>query len=257
MSEEKYQIAEKARYAKLILLKDELQHFDTVLRDKCADVDGWIMKLRATRLVFLTLNNVKDSADNFRADDDKNLVLKTRAIRRNLVFANHFRNKGIGHLNDNLLKRAVQWHPHLFHESQKDGGSAQLAEANRAVIEAAVNSFIDENGDQKVFGTEIDLVYPPDAERFFSYLAEIVNEAIEWLSVAAASQIGNIHHHTDEDVRELAAVAGKTNFDLKATTDIDISEEEIEASLSVALEKLEQQGCEPQVLEVLRKLMAK
>lgn len=257
MSEEKYQIAEKARYTKAILLTDELQHLDSVLRDKCADTDGWITKLRATRLVFLTLNNVKDLADSFRADDDKNLILRTRALRRNLGFANHFRNRGIGHLNDTLLRRAVQWHPHLFHESQKDGGSAQLAEAHRAVIEAAINSFVDENGAQKIFGSEIDLAYPPDAEKFFSYLAGIVNEAIEWLSVATASQNRNIHHHTDEDVRELAAVAGKTNFDLKAPTDIDISEEEIEATLSVALETLEQQGCEPEVLEVLRKLMAR
>lgn len=257
MSEEKYQIAEKARYTKLILLKDELQHFDTVLRSKCADVDGWIAKLRATRLVFLTLNNVKDLADNSRADDDKSLVLKTRALRKNLAFANHFRNRGIGHLNDTLVRRAIQWHPHLFHESQKGGGSAQLAEAHRAVIEAAINSFIDENGVQKVFGREIDLAYPPDAEAFFSYLAGIVNEAIEWLSVAAASQNRNIRHHSDEDVRELAAVAGKTNFDLKAPTEMDISEEELEASLSVALETLEQQGCEPEVLEVLRNLMAK
>ena len=62
---------------------------------------------------------------------------------KELSFANHFRNRGIGHLNDTLLKRAVQWRPQIFFEGFNDSNEFQLIEAQRAIIESCINSFID------------------------------------------------------------------------------------------------------------------
>jgi hypothetical protein len=54
MSEDKYQITEKGQYLNLLILKDKLQNFDTLLSKVIRDSDAWLSKLRATRGVFLT-----------------------------------------------------------------------------------------------------------------------------------------------------------------------------------------------------------
>ena len=255
MTEDKYQISEKAQYIKFLLLKDELEYLDGVLSDVIADHEAWLTKLRATRSVFLTLNNVKDAADRIQNIGDEDFVAKTRKLKRDLIFANHFRNRGIGQLNDTLLKRAVQWSPQIFHESSRDNVVFQVIEAQRTIIESCINSFIDNDGVQKIFGTEIDLMYPPDAKQFFTYLSEIVNGAIGWLSEGASILINSIDHHSDAEIQELAAIAGQTNFDLKAESDLSISAEEMKERFSNAIEALERHGATHEILEFLRERM--
>jgi hypothetical protein len=147
MSEDKYQITEKAQYLNLLILKDELQSFNMLLSEAITDADTWLSKLRATRGVFLTLNNVKDAADRVRVEGSTEFTLSTRYLRKNLIFANHFRNRGIGHLNDTLLKRAAQWSPQIFYESAKDNSSFKLIEAHRVIIELCINSYVGNSGD--------------------------------------------------------------------------------------------------------------
>ncbi len=252
MTEDKYQITEKAQYINLLLLKDELEYFDRILSEEITGLNDWLTKLRATRGVFLTLNNLKDAADRIQINGDEDFVTKTRKLRRNLIFANHFRNRGIGHLNDTLLKRAVQWSPQLFYESSKNNEVFQLIEAQRTIIESCINSFIGKDGIQKIFGAEIDLIYPPDAKQFFTYLSEIVYEGIRWLSEAASILIDSIEHYTDEEIQELSVIAGQTNFDLKAESDLNFSAEEMKAKFSDAILALEKYGAEPEILEFLR-----
>ena len=198
---------------------------------------------------------MKDAADRIQVKGDGDFVAKTRKLRKNLVFANHFRNRGIGHLNETLLKRAVQWSPQLFYEESKENEEFQLVEAQRTIIESCINSFIDKDGIQKIFSTEIDLMYPPDAKVFFTYLSEVVNETISWLSGAVAIILDSIEHHTHEEIQELATIAGQTNFDLKAESDLNFSAEEMRDRFSNAMEALEQHGAKPEILEFLREKM--
>jgi len=251
MTDDKYQITTKSQYINLLLLKDELQYFDGVLSEVVSDTETWLTKLRATRTVFLTLNNVKDAADRIQVQGSREFIEKTRKLRKELIFANHFRNRGIGHLNDTLLKRAVQWSPQIFYEESKENKDFQLIEAQRTIIESCINSFIDKDGTQKIFGAEIDLMYPRDAKLFFTHLSEIVNEAICWLSEATAILLDSIDHHTQEEIQELAAIAGQTNFDLKAESDLTFSAEEMKDSFLRVIEELEQQGVDPKILEFL------
>jgi hypothetical protein len=252
MTEDKYQIKPKAQYLNVLLLKDEIRYFDGLLSGVISDIDNWLTKLRATRGVFLTLNNVKDAADRIQLNGSEEFVEKTRTLRRNLMFANHFRNRGIGHLNDTLLKRAVQWSPQLFYESSRGNEAFQIAEAQRTIIESCINSFIDKEGVQKVFGTEIDLMYPPDAEQFFTYLSGTVHESIDWLTEALAILRDKIEHHTDDEIQELAAIAGQTSFDLKSESDLVFSADEMKARFASAIEALEQEGADPEIMGFLQ-----
>lgn len=252
MEVDKYQFSKKSQYLNLLILKDELQHHDKMLSGETLDAQGWLTKLRTTRSVFLTLNNVKDAADRVRVEGSKDFVTGTRELKKKLIFANHFRNRGIGHLNDTLLKRAVQWSPQIFYESAKENETFQLIESQRAIIESCINSFIDKGGVQKIFGTEIDLMYPPDARVFFSYLSEIVNETIAWLSEATLITSREIDHHTDDEVHELAAIAGQTNFNLKEDAEYSYSLEEHRNVFSKVIKELEEERTDPKILQILR-----
>ena len=90
MTEDKYQISEKAQYIKFLLLKDELEYLDGVLSDVIADHEAWLTKLRATRSVFLTLNNVKDAADRIQNIGDEDFVQKQENLKEILSLQTTF-----------------------------------------------------------------------------------------------------------------------------------------------------------------------
>lgn len=252
MTEDKYQILEKSQYMTLLLLKDELQYFDEVLSEGIMDISSWLSKLRATRSVFLALHNLKEVSERVQLQGDSEFVAKTRKMRRDLIFANHFRNRGIGHLNDTLMRRAAQWHPQVFLNGVQSDAHLQTVEAQRAVIESCINSFVDQDGKQKNFGTEIDLMYPPDATQFYEYLATQVKESIEWLTEAIAILGASIKYHSKEQIQELAAIAGQTNFDLKEESDITYSEDVVNERLENYLKELEKQGVDPKIIDLLK-----
>lgn len=257
MTEDKYQILEKSQYMTLLLLKDELQYFDQVLSEGVMDISSWLSKLRATRSVFLALKNLKEVSERVHIKGDSEFTAKTRKMRNDLSFANHFRNRGIGHLDDTLMRRAAQWHPQIFQNGVQSHAHLQTAEAQRAVIESCINSFVSqEDGKQKNFGTEIDLAYPPDAERFYEHLTTQVKESIEWLTEAIAILGAGIKYHSEEQVRELAAIAGQTNFHLKEESDLTYSENVVNERLESFLKELEKQGLvtDPKVIDFLKNL---
>ena len=252
MAEDKYQFQTKSQYLNLLILRDELQHLDTVLSQPINEAQDLLTKFRATRLVFLTLNNVKDVAERVHLIGSRDFVKKTRALRKELLFANHFRNKGIGHLDEALLKRAVQWSPQIFYETSKDNEMFRLIQSHRAIIESCINSFVDNEGAQKVFGKEIDLNCPPEAREFFSYLSETVKAAIDWLAEATSASFEKINHHPDEEIHELAAIAGQTNFNLKESPEYSYSVQEHREVLAAVLKELEEDGSDPKIVEYLR-----
>tara|TARA_R110001592_G_scaffold129810_5_gene342595 strand:+ start:3019 stop:3792 length:774 start_codon:yes stop_codon:yes gene_type:complete len=252
MEKDQYQFREKSQYLNLLILRDELQHLDQVLSQPIEESKDLLTKFRATRSVFLILNNVKDASDRLQLEAPQDFVKKTRELKKKLVFSNHFRNRGIGHLDGILLNRAVQWSPQIFYETAKDNELFRLIESHRAIIESCINSFVDGNGVQKVFGKEIDLMYPPEAREFYSYLSSTVKEAIAWLATAESMTFEKIDHHSNEKVQELAAIAGQTNFKLKETPQFSYSVEEHREVLSTALAELEEHGSDPETVAFLR-----
>jgi hypothetical protein len=255
MSAEKYQIKEKAYYLNLLLLKDDLKYFHKLLGKSVKDPDDWLGKLRNTRQVFLILDNVREAAKRIKnLKGPQAYIEQTRNIRKTLNFVNHFRNKAIGHLDHTLLERAVQWTPSLFSEDCKGDDRFQTIEGNKAVIEASINSFIDEEGIQKVFKTEIDLMYPPDYESFYKYLWEVVTDSIDWISEALVILSSQIKYHSPDEMHKIASIAGKTEFDLSLESDITYDEMESKKSFEKAVEKLKDMGTDQKIIALLESM---
>lgn len=146
----------------------------------------------------------------------------------------------------------MQWSPHLFHETSKDNEIFKLIESQRTIIEACINSFIDQEGIQKVFETEIDLMYPPNAELFFGHLNKLVLDSLGWLEEASDILLNSIEHNGEDEMRELGAIAGQTNFNLNEESTFSYSLEEHREVVSEALKSLEQIGADSRVLELIK-----
>ncbi|MCC4833830.1 hypothetical protein LMH66_14395 [Shewanella sp. 10N.7] len=252
MEEEKYQIDIKANYINLLLLEDELKHFDLILSKPIKEMLGWVEKLRTTRSVFLTLYNIKDVTSKLRIQSPNEYVVKTKALRKKLELANHIRNKGIGHLDTTLLKRAVQWNPLMFVKTGKETEELRLADAHRAVLESCINSYIDNDGVQKEFGHEVDLFYPKDTEEFYGYLNLIVQESLDWLSDSKEILSAQIKYHSIEDIFELSSVAAATNFDLKGKSDLSFCKKDSKNNIKEGLEKLVEHGVSPEAINLIK-----
>ena len=209
------QIAEKSQWLRLYILQDELVGYLSLLNRECSDLKGWVALLRATRVVFVTLNNVYDLISELNIDDASFKTVKSQ-LKDGLLFSKHVRNKGIGHLDKVLSERAVQWMPQLFIVDSRD--DFRLAEAERAIIEACINSYIASEVSPKVFDQEIDLCL--QANMFFNYIGQLVDKVVCFLSSAITSldyRIRKIQWGATENWhwRQAFVLAGRTNFNLK------------------------------------------
>ncbi|WP_120495258.1 hypothetical protein [Kiloniella sp. EL199] len=257
MSKEKYQITRKSDFLCLTILLHDLRCFDEELSEPIENTDTLLHKMRYTRNVFVSLHNLKDTIKRIRIDGDTQFTSKTRSIKQDLNFIVHIRNKGVGHLDRPLMERAAQWVPELFHENTHENDNSLTLLSYKAMLESTINSYLNEEGQQKVFGTEIDFFYPPDAEIFFEFLSDIVKRSITWLEYAREIIRSEIDLHSDDKIQEMGAISGKTNFNLKVESDFTFSEEEMVESIMSAIDKMRKLGVEAKVIEFLESKVLK
>ena len=115
----------------------------------------------------------------------------------------------------------------------------------------SINSYLNEEGVQKIFGTEVDFLYPPNAKQFFEFLSETVNRSIKWLEDGREFIKSEIEFHSDEKVQEMAAIAGQTSFDLHDESDFSFSQEDTRKRLEAAIEGMKEIGAEDRVIEFI------
>ncbi len=254
MSAKNYQIKEKAQYLNLLILKDDLEYSHELLSSSTEGIEGLLCKLRHTRQVFLVLGNVREAAKRINIQGSQAYIEQTRNIRKKLHFVNHFRNKATGHLDHTLLERAVQWSPNLFYDAFEGDNKLQTIGGYTAIIEASINSFINDDGVQRIFKTEIDLLYPPDNKIFYEYLWEVVTDSIGWVSEALAILTSQIKYHSSHEMHEIASIAGQTEFDLSIESNLNYDELKSKKSFDKAIEKLKEMGTEQKVIDLLEKM---
>jgi nitrogen regulatory protein PII-like uncharacterized protein len=251
LSKDKYQISRKADYVGLKIILNELQSFQKDIHLTAIDKDSLAFRMRATLNVFVPLHNLKDAINKIRIKGDSDFVAKTRKLRKDLVFISHIRNKGAGHIDQVILERAVQWHPHIFKDSTRENDDYLTFECYRAVIESGINSYIRKDGIQKVFETEIDLLYPPNAEQFYGFLAELISKSIEWIHETLEILKRELVFHTEKQVVEYAAIAAKTSFNLKGDSPLEFNALEVENKIKEVIEALKEMGTDSKVIEFI------
>lgn len=251
---DKYNINEKAQFIRLTILLHDLVCYDKDLQEQISDKESLIRKFRNTRNVFISLHNLRDALNDVQVSKDQEFISRTRALRRKLDFIGHVRNKGVGHIDKELLKRAAQWSPEIFYENTKDNADYLIFECYRALLQTSINSHLNNIGEHKVFTSTIDLLYPPNAAEFFHYLSEIVNDSIKWLSEASETTKSRIHFHSRDQILELAEIAAQTNFDLNSDSNMNFNKEEAGAKLLITIDRLRSAGVEESAIDIVKRI---
>lgn len=146
---------------------------------------------------------------------NKDLSDKMKELRKRLHFMNHLRNKCSGHLDSEVLDKAIQWEPSLFNK-EIIFSDTHIYYIYKALLESAINSYCNENGVQKYFLTEIDLFYLPNWESFLNFMSESEVTSIDFLNDIKKIIVSQIKPtETMEDLLKQAMIASKTDFRLQ------------------------------------------
>ena len=130
---------------------------------------------------FIPLNLLKESLDSFSiyCKDNPELRAQYKRLKKDLDFVNHLRNKVGAHLSDEALDKMIQWNPDIYADGARTNTVVQEYQIYRAMMDVAINSYLDEKGQQKQFGTEINIEL--ESKVFYTYLLSTVNLAIHFL----------------------------------------------------------------------------
>jgi hypothetical protein len=128
-------------------------------------------------------------------------------------FAKYVRNVMVGHMDDALLAKSLEWKPDLRWHLLENTESATLL-VNLFVLETAMNTYADLDGNHLVFEGDTDLLYPPDWERFVVWLTEILRAGFVSLQtlVAATQSLVPPPPRDQREVEALFTAAGRTEF---------------------------------------------
>ena len=127
-------------------------------------------------------------------------------------FAKYIRNKFVGHIKIDLLTKAIEWKPELRYLLHKTNDPEVMFLYNIWILETTINSFVDSNGKHKIFDSDTDLIYPPDYQRFISFINGTIKSAIEYLNILDAILYISIEENEKTESMEHWLLAGKTNF---------------------------------------------
>lgn len=130
---------------------------------------------------FIPLNLLRESLDVFSiyCKDNPELTAQSKKLKKDLDFVNHLRNKVGAHLSDEALDKMIQWNPDIYDDRARTNKPFREYQIYRAMMDVAINSYLDEKGRQKQFGTEID--FELESKTFYIYLLNTVRLAIQFL----------------------------------------------------------------------------
>ena len=140
-------------------------------------------------------------------------AVQYKALEKKLKFAKYLRNILVGHVDESLVAKAIEWKPELLFILSNDEPTTTVL-INEWLLETAINTYVDDQGVHRIFGGDTDMSYPPDHERFLIFLTEVIRGGITFLkAVVQATR----NHMTPppgdwEGKLSLFVAAGATEF---------------------------------------------
>lgn len=164
----------------------------------------------------VTLANVCDFESSIRSSykDYAEPASVFQPLRKQFELAKYLRNKFIGHIHPELLKKTVEWQPMLRNLLPSVGDPKIMLLVNLWLLETAINTYVQADGTHKVFNSETDLMYPPDWDRFAKFLQSTIQGGIEFVCLLREHWGPKIMSSQPEQSFNLEAAlqAGRTKF---------------------------------------------
>lgn len=202
-------------YVRALIIRADIDK-NGLAYSKAAETNDLIECFRLLKNGFLAYSTLGELLKTFSkyTIGNESLSQKMKGLRVKLDFMNHLRNKCTGHLDDTLIDKAIQWEPSLF-SKQFVESKHHIYLVYKTLLESAINSYIDDKGDQKYFHTEIDLFYPPNWSEFIKFMSESQIESMDFLDDLLSEIKKNLRLIDNiDDLFLQAAIAGKTDFRL-------------------------------------------
>jgi hypothetical protein len=189
---------------------------------------------------FIPLNLLRESLENFSiyCKDNPEQVAQYKRLKKDLDFINHLRNKVGAHLSDEALDKMIQWNPDIYNENARTNSAVQEYQIYRAMMDVAINSYLDEKGRQKQFGTEID--FELESKTFYTYLLNTVRLAIRFLE-----EIQNIIRPNIKYIKVSESALSKEERS-------DYLKEAIRIALEIENDRSKKETLLPRMTEILR-----
>ena len=150
------------------------------------EVDGrWMLLVKQCLVALANLTDLERTITPiYKTNPEVSTAFKAHA--KSFEFAKYVRNIVVGHTNESLLEKALEWKPELNWFLADDRDMATLV-TNLFVLETAMNTYVDEQERHLIFGGDTDLLYPPDWDRFVNWLQQVVHGGIAFLESAVAA----------------------------------------------------------------------
>jgi hypothetical protein len=176
------------------------------------DLDGqWILLVK---LALISVANLTDLEVTVRQiyKEHPEVSVEFKKWSKRFGFAKYVRNILVGHTNDALIAKAIEWKPELLSLLHSDDQRANFL-INVFVLETALNTYVDDNERHLVFEGDTDLMHPPDWKRFLIFLTEVVRGGLGFLAVLIEAVRGDIPEPPEgAELMTLYEEAGRTTF---------------------------------------------
>ncbi len=203
--------------ASVLYYRSRLVHGDLVAAyDKLQECrlgpDGsWVQSLKAALTAMANLADLEGALRPLYKGHPQ-VAARMKELRPSLDFAKYLRNVYVGHINDDLIAKAFEWRPEMraLPEERTLTGTFLL---NIYVLETAINTYVAPDGSHGMFPSETDLIYPPNAERFGTWLAETMYQSIKVLDEVATATYADVEPLGEGlDMMEKFKAAGLNDF---------------------------------------------
>lgn len=138
------------------------------------------------KYAFITMSNLYDFEPEVRhLHDDIDIKQLFHSMKKDYEFIQYIRNKFVGHLQVELINKAIEWQPFLkYNLSYNNQNSPDAMDiSNLWLLETTVNTYVKPDEKHKIFNSDSDFHYPPDLKRFNIFLYKNINNGINYLDI--------------------------------------------------------------------------
>lgn len=168
------------------LVKSQLLRADLVAADEHFVAHGYndMTGMVILKLAFVALSNLVDFESSIRRLYKESPHLSTiyKTASKEFEFAKYIRNKFAGHIHPELLAKAIEWNPEIRFIMGRTDEQEIMWYCNIWVLETAINSYVDNDGNHRVFESETDLLIPDDQDRFRLFLEKVIKTSVQYLT---------------------------------------------------------------------------
>lgn len=202
------------------LIKTELISYDKRFQKGFYSLFEYYTHLKSC---FITLKNFKDliQKSSKLLIGHQELLNIRKDLTAKLECIEYMRNKICGHIDDDFIRFAIMWNPHIMIEVKEDNKGKGLEEMWRveflckSLIESAINSYIVDVPNQTIFTSEIDLFYPPNYTELSNFVMDIINTSLSFLEMFSKILEKDINFYDKDNIYEAYKEAGLMDFGIK------------------------------------------